>query len=193
MRRAIPAIAASAAGLAWLLHAQGIIDSSGATVAAGPAGGSGSPSSTSGKSNVPTTTTTTTRSRGGFEGDDDGPIQAPNTTTTTSRSAPTTTTAPSGGSSGDKTVSGPTVDTRWGPVQVQVVISGGRLTDVKALQYPTHASRSAYISQQALPWLHDEAISAQSSNIDTISGATYTSDGYSQSLQAALDQAGFKG
>jgi uncharacterized protein with FMN-binding domain len=87
-------------------------------------------------------------------------------------------------------VDGPVVDTRYGPVQVEVVVGGGRITDVKALEYPSEARRSQSISQQALPMLRDEVLSAQSANIDTISGATYTSDAYGQSLQAALDSAG---
>jgi uncharacterized protein with FMN-binding domain len=75
-------------------------------------------------------------------------------------------------------------------VQVEVVLAGNRITDVKALEYPNEARRSQSISEQALPLLHDEVVSAQSASIDTISGATYTSDAYAQSLQASLDRAG---
>jgi uncharacterized protein with FMN-binding domain len=82
------------------------------------------------------------------------------------------------------------VDTRYGPVQVEVVVVGGRISDVKALEYPNEARRSQFISEQALPLLREEVVQAQSANIDTISGATYTSDAYAQSLQAALDSAG---
>ncbi|HEX3604413.1 MAG TPA: FMN-binding protein [Candidatus Dormibacteraeota bacterium] len=78
---------------------------------------------------------------------------------------------------------------RYGDVQVQLVISGGRITDVRALQMPTDRARSAEISQYAGPQLHDEVLQAQSASIDTVSGATYTSDAYAQSVQAALDQA----
>jgi uncharacterized protein with FMN-binding domain len=72
---------------------------------------------------------------------------------------------------------------------VQVIVSGGKITDVKALQYPTDRPQSAYISSVAIPYLHDEVLKAQSAQIDIISGATFTSDSYAQSLQSALAQA----
>jgi uncharacterized protein with FMN-binding domain len=77
-------------------------------------------------------------------------------------------------------------------VQVRVVVSGGRLVDVEALQLPNDRSRSVRISADAGPRLRNEALQAQSANINTVSGATYTSDGYAQSLQSALDRAGIK-
>jgi uncharacterized protein with FMN-binding domain len=70
-----------------------------------------------------------------------------------------------------------------------VTISGGKITDVTALQYPNDRNKSVEINSQALPMLRSEALAAQSATIDTISGATYTSDGYTQSLQSALDLA----
>jgi uncharacterized protein with FMN-binding domain len=76
----------------------------------------------------------------------------------------------------------------FGDVQVQLVISGGRITDVRPLQMPTHA-RSGAISNYAGPQLRSEVLQAQSAQIDTVSGATYTSQAYAQSTQAALDQA----
>ena len=91
--------------------------------------------------------------------------------------------------SGSKTVDGPVVSTRFGDVQVEVVVAGGKLTDVVALELPT-GRRSGQISNYAEPILHQEALQAQSAKIDLVSGATYTSDAYAQSLQAALDQAG---
>jgi uncharacterized protein with FMN-binding domain len=87
-------------------------------------------------------------------------------------------------------VTGPVVSTRYGDVQVQTTVSGGRLTDVQALQLPSDRARSAFISQTAAPMLRDEALQAQSGQIDTISGATYTSEAYAQSLQAALSGSG---
>jgi uncharacterized protein with FMN-binding domain len=77
----------------------------------------------------------------------------------------------------------------YGDVQVQVVVSGGRITDVKPLQYPTDRPQSAYISSVAIPYLHDEVLQAQSAQIDVISGATFTSQSYAQSIQSALDKA----
>lgn len=88
-----------------------------------------------------------------------------------------------------KNVTGPVVQTRWGPVQVQLRIVGGKITAVSVLQYPT-GGRSDQINAQALPILVSETIKAQSAKIDMVSGATYTSTGYLQSLQSALDKAG---
>ncbi|MFJ9930617.1 FMN-binding protein [Streptomyces misionensis] len=88
-----------------------------------------------------------------------------------------------------KTVTGSTVQTRWGPVQVRATIEDGRLTDVTAVQYPTDNPRDQEINSYALPQLRREALAAQSARIDMVSGATYTSTGYRQSLQSALDQA----
>ncbi len=78
---------------------------------------------------------------------------------------------------------------QYGDVQIQVVVSGGKITDVKALQYPTDRPQSAYISSQALPLLREEVLRAQSAQIDGVGGATFTSYSYYQSLQSALSQA----
>jgi uncharacterized protein with FMN-binding domain len=88
------------------------------------------------------------------------------------------------------TVTGTTAQTPYGPVQVAVVIANGRITDVKALRLTDHGGRSVAISAAAAPQLRAEALRAQSARIDTVSGATYTSDGYRTSLQSALDRAG---
>jgi uncharacterized protein with FMN-binding domain len=103
--------------------------------------------------------------------------------------APATPKPATGGGASSAKVDGPVVDTRFGPVQVEVVVANGKVADVVALQLPT-GRRSGQISSYAEPILHDEALQAQSANIDFVSGATYTSDAYSRSLQAALDQAG---
>ena len=102
-------------------------------------------------------------------------------------SAPPTTAVPKGGP--PRTVTGPVVTTAYGDVQVAVTISGNHITDVTALTLPTERARSAEISQYAAPILRSEVLAAQSAQIDTVSGATYTSAGYAQSLQAALTQA----
>jgi uncharacterized protein with FMN-binding domain len=86
-------------------------------------------------------------------------------------------------------VNGSVAQTRWGPVQVQVTITGGRITDIAAIQYPQGNGRDAEINSYALPVLHDQAIQKQNAQLDGVSGATVTSDGYVQSLQAALDAA----
>jgi uncharacterized protein with FMN-binding domain len=112
--------------------------------------------------------------------------------------APTTTSAPAAGNGSttttsstyvDGTVTGPVVTNRFGAVQVQVTISGGVIADVTALQLPSGDPHSARISEEAEPLLREEALTAQSADIDLLSGATYTSRAYVQSLQAALDQA----
>ncbi|POX62735.1 FMN-binding protein [Streptomyces sp. Ru62] len=95
-----------------------------------------------------------------------------------------------GPASGTRTATGDTVQTRWGPVQVRVTVRDGRLTDVTAVTYPQENPRDQEINNYALPELRREALAAQSAEIDTVSGATYTSDGYRQSLQSALDSAG---
>ncbi|MFF1740582.1 FMN-binding protein [Streptomyces mirabilis] len=93
-------------------------------------------------------------------------------------------------STGTKTVTGDTVQTRWGPVQVRVTLKNGKITDVTAVSYPSDNPRDQEINSYALPQLRREALAAQSAQIDSVSGATYTSDGYQQSLQSALDSAG---
>ena len=90
------------------------------------------------------------------------------------------------------TVDGPTVGTRFGPVQVEVTIKNGKITDVTALQLPS-GGRSGQISRVVEPMLSSEVLSAQNANIDGVSGATYTSEAYARSLQAALDNAGYTG
>lgn len=92
-------------------------------------------------------------------------------------------------SAGTRTLTGPTVGTRWGPVQVQVTVTSGTITDITALQLPS-GGRSGQISSFAAPVLRGQALQAQGSSIDGVSGATYTSTAYARSLQAALDGAG---
>lgn len=89
----------------------------------------------------------------------------------------------------DGVVNGPAVQIRWGSVQVRVSISGGAITDVTALQLPTGDPHSSEISERAAPVLRSAALAAQSAEITILSGATYTSLAYAQSLQAALDSA----
>ena len=85
------------------------------------------------------------------------------------------------------TALGATVTTRYGPVQVKVTETSSRITDVTAVKLPSQDSHSQSIAAYAAPKLRQEAITANSARIDVVSGATYTSDGYAQSLQSALD------
>jgi uncharacterized protein with FMN-binding domain len=82
---------------------------------------------------------------------------------------------------------GTTITTRYGPVQVKVTETSSRITDVTAVQLPSQDSHSQSIAAYAAPKLRQEAITANSARINVVSGATYTSDGYAQSLQSALD------
>ena len=99
-----------------------------------------------------------------------------------------------GGSPGTKSnftgqLTGNAVQIPFGTVQVQATMQHGTITDVQTLQLPNDRGHSAEVSAYAGPLLRSEALQAQSAQIDTISGATYTSFGYQQSLQSALDQA----
>jgi uncharacterized protein with FMN-binding domain len=87
-------------------------------------------------------------------------------------------------------VTGDSTDTRWGPVQVQVTVANGTITDVNVVDYPSGNGRDQQINSRALPILVKETLDAQSANIDMVSGATVTSEGYLGSLQSALDKAG---
>jgi uncharacterized protein with FMN-binding domain len=106
--------------------------------------------------------------------------------------AKATTTAAASGSSGGGTATGDAVSTQYGDVQVRVTVSGGKIAKVQALQLTGNDPRSVQISAYAEPILRQEALSKQTGAIDAVSGATYTSDGYIQSLQSALGKLGFK-
>jgi uncharacterized protein with FMN-binding domain len=112
------------------------------------------------------------------------------TSTGTGDSSGTASSSTGSSSSASSTVTGDVASTRWGPVQVQLTIAGGRITDVEVVQYPDDNGKDRQINARALPTLIRETLSAQSDNIDMVSGATVTSDGYVQSLQSALDKAG---
>ncbi|MFC6159726.1 FMN-binding protein [Kribbella jiaozuonensis] len=89
---------------------------------------------------------------------------------------------------GSSTVTGDVAQTQWGPVQVQLTVQSGKITAVSVPQYPNGNRRDAEINQYALPILINETVQAQSADIDMVSGATVTSDGYIRSLQSVLDQ-----
>ncbi len=89
----------------------------------------------------------------------------------------------------DGTYTGSQVDVQCGYVQVQATIQGGKINDVQFLQYPTDRRTSVRINSFAVPALQQEAIHAQSANVDIVTGATLTSEGFQQSLQDALSQA----
>lgn len=111
-------------------------------------------------------------------------------------SAATDSAAPSASSAGaasttagTKSYTGSAITTRYGVIQVQVTMSGSNISDVSYVQLTAFDRRSQDINSYAAPILVQETLNAQSARIDTVSGATYTSDGYMRSLQSALDQA----
>ncbi|MCT7354580.1 FMN-binding protein, partial [Streptomyces sp. 15-116A] len=94
-----------------------------------------------------------------------------------------------GGEAQAKTVTGDAVKTQYGPVQVRITVAGGKITKAEAIQTPK-GGQSDQITSNAVPKLNQAAVAAGSADIDAVSGATYTSTGYKQSLQSALDRAG---
>jgi uncharacterized protein with FMN-binding domain len=201
MRRAVTAIAATAGGLVLLANfhtgpsAVGLppaptspIDetteaepSTAAETSAPPAPTSAAatiPRPTS-KSGAPTKSSTATPRTTGSTPRTTATAR-PATTASTVAATPATT----------RTVDGPIVATGYGDVQVEVTVRGKRIVDVQALKLPSDRARSQRISAHAGPILRAEALQAQSANIDAVSGASYTSAGYAQSLQSALDAAG---
>jgi uncharacterized protein with FMN-binding domain len=104
------------------------------------------------------------------------------------------TAAPGASASGDgsaakgTTVTGAAWPTIYGPVQVRITVSGGKVTTATATEYPTETPRDSQINAFAIPQLNSETVAAGSAQIDTVSGATYTSQGYIGSLQNALDK-----
>src|SRR3954464_1292207 len=118
----------------------------------------------------------------------------PSTRTATS-AATATASGSSGGSSSSGasgTATGDAVDTRYGSAQVRVTVKNGKITNIEALELQGNDPRSLQISSSAEPILKQEALTKQSADIDAVSGATYTSGSYDQSLQSALDKLGFK-
>ncbi|MEU9833446.1 FMN-binding protein [Streptosporangium sp. NPDC048047] len=202
MRRAIAAVLATAVGLVLLLSFK---PHEVATTAQRPAAvsrdGSGTGAGSSGSGTGGDTDGGSRRSPGGFGrfgGDDDddgfggdrGGEGGGNGRTSADQGSWTGPGATAGAAAGDRTVAGDAADTRWGPVQVELVLSGGKMAGIKVLQAPMGNHRDIAINDEALPILNEAALSAQSADIDTVSGATYTSDGYIRSLQSALDKAG---
>lgn len=99
--------------------------------------------------------------------------------------------APGGGTTagGTRTLTGDTVQTRYGPVQVEITLNGSKITAARAVRTPDGDPRSRDIASYSVPVLVRETLDAQSAQIDAVSGASYTSQGYVASLQSALDRA----
>ena len=95
----------------------------------------------------------------------------------------------SSGTSASGTYKGTAVQTRFGPVQVQITVANGKITDITALQLTNTDGKSIQISNRAAPLLRSKVLAAQSADVQTVSGATITSDAYLTSVQAAIDAA----
>jgi uncharacterized protein with FMN-binding domain len=95
----------------------------------------------------------------------------------------------SGTSTATTTVNGSPADTPYGPVQVQIQVSGGKIVSATAIDFPQQGGRDREINSFAIPLLQQETVAKQSAQIDSVSGATFTSNGYIQSLQSAIDAA----
>ena len=126
-------------------------------------------------------------------GTSSGSSSSSSSSASTDTSSQAATTAPAASGAADGTYDGSVVNTRFGTVQVQAVISGGKITDVIAVKLTDADRRSVAISQQVAPMVRSEVLTAQSAKVANISGGTYTTQAYLQSLQSALDAAGFTG
>ncbi|MDT4917367.1 MAG: hypothetical protein QOI15_2986 [Pseudonocardiales bacterium] len=121
-----------------------------------------------------------------------GPTPTSSTSTPASKSTKSASksTKSASNASTSKTITGDSIDTQWGPVQVRITVTNGKLASVTAIDYPWNNGRDEEINSYAVPALNQEALAAGSAQIDMISGATYTSTGYINSLQSALNKAG---
>lgn len=173
--RLLIALASTAAGLAALLSFK-THSAAGGAVAAQAAGTQGSSTSTSAPGGTGSAGTTSNGS--GTTSNGSG-----------TRSASSGSRQGTAGSAGTRTVTGAVENTQYGPMQVQVTLAGRKITGVKVLQETNDGSLSQQIDANAVPQLTKETLAAQSARINAVSGASYTSSGYTQSLQSALDKA----
>jgi len=180
MRRSIPVVAVTIGGLALVANFH--TSPGGVPLAAGPGSTKAPETSTSAERGSDTSITD------GRPAPTHGSIRSAPTTTGVS-TRPTTPPPTTAAAASAASVDGPVITTSYGDVQVRVSLSGKRLVDVQALRLPKDRSRSVRISANAGPKLRSEALQAQSANINLVSGASYTSQGYIDSLQGALDKA----
>lgn len=173
MRRAVLAFGSTVAGLILLLSFR--------SHTATPASAGVSAAGTSSKSSAGAAGNGSSGGSGG--GSMAGSGGAP------SASAPAAGGATGGTSAGGKVVTGEVVNGPYGPSQVAITLSGGKITKVTVLQHTDDGANSQQIDGNALPKLTAETLTAQSAKIDAVSGASYTSAGYIKSLQSALDKA----
>jgi len=149
------------------------------------ASASTSPSATSHSPSASASPSKTPRTKRTASSPSASPSAAPTRTSSAPSAPKTTSAAPT-----TRSLTGTTAQTKYGPVQVRITLTGSKITGASAVQSPDETARSKDINSSAVPKLNQETLQAQSAHIDTVSGATYTSAGYKQSLQSALDQAG---
>lgn len=149
------------------------------TVALGDANGAGAA--------APDTASGDGTSSGSSDGPSSGSSSSGSSGSSSATPSPSTTKKSS--SSAAKTYTGDAIQTRYGPVQVEITVKGGKITKSAVTQVPWSDHRDQEINGYAVPILNDEAVQAQDAGIDMVSGATFTSDGYIQSLQSAIDRA----
>ena len=185
MKKIVYAVLATVTGLVLLFSYRTSLEV--VTPAASGAAGTTGATGTAGTTKSATGSSTGTSTGGTSSGTSAGSSSSGSTSSTGSAGSTGSTASASGLKDGSFT--GQAVDTRYGAVQVAITVSGGQITDVSVPQYPNTERRDEQINAQAIPILVSETKSAQSAQIDMVSGATFTSDGYTQSLQSAIDQA----
>ncbi len=151
------------------------------TVALGDANGAGAA--------APDTASGDGTSSGSSDGPSSGSSSSSSGSSRSSSATPSPSTTKKSSSSAAKTYTGDAIQTRYGPVQVEITVKGGKITKSAVTQVPWSDHRDQEINGYAVPILNDEAVQAQDAGIDMVSGATFTSDGYIQSLQSAIDRA----
>ena len=183
MRRALLALGGTAAGIAALVAFK--FQPAGAGTAAAGLSGTGVMPSAAG-----TATGSMNPPMGGAK-----PSATTKPPAAAKPSGSATPTAGSGGggtgqSTAARVITGAVDNTPYGPMQVQITVAGKKITKAVAVQQTSDGTISQQIDGMAIPQLNQETLTAQSANINAVSGASYTSAGYKQSLQSAIDQAG---
>jgi uncharacterized protein with FMN-binding domain len=194
MRRAVLTLGGTIAGLAALLSFKTHPVSSGVSAAGTPgtslpaASGPGSPAAVGTPASAavagPAAPVTAPAAS-----DAPGAATAPAASGATAPASPAGKPSGAAGSATTRTVTGAVVNTQYGPMQVQLTLVGQRITKVTVVQQTNVGAMSEQIDSTAIPQLNKETLTAQSARIDAVSGASYTSAGYIQSLQSALDKA----
>jgi uncharacterized protein with FMN-binding domain len=182
MKRIVYTLLATVTGVVLLLSYRTSLE---AVAPVSTGAGTGTDSGTSGSGGTGT-------SGSGTAGSGTGSSDGSSTPGSESSESPSASGSASGSASSglkDGSFTGQSTDTRYGPVQVKITVSGGAITAVDVPVYPTESFRDQQINRRAVPQLVSETLKAQSSHIDMVSGATFTSDGYIGSLQSAIDQA----